>query len=240
MSEFFPSEFPSAKRDSEPFGSFPHGSEGFGNVPNHSEPFRIVPKGAERKENHTLTVREAARMFEASGVARTERSIINWCQPNKTGIARLDAYFDPNERKYYVTLQSIELAIAEEKAKAAKGNPEFSEPFRNDLGFGNVRQEIAQEKSFVPGDDTEKVKTLEREILDLKILNSGKDYFINQLKGERDNFITQLVGSSRKIGELETRLLQIEESPQTARKLRVRNLSESPNDDDTTLKLMDF
>jgi hypothetical protein len=62
-----------------------------------------------------------ARMFETAGVARTERSITNWCQPNKSGIARLDAYFDPNERRYFITPQSTELEIQEEKAKAVKG-----------------------------------------------------------------------------------------------------------------------
>ncbi|HWX21513.1 MAG TPA: hypothetical protein VN578_16550 [Candidatus Binatia bacterium] len=65
-------------------------------------------------------MREVARMFEAAGVARTERSITNWCQPNKSGMARLDSYFDPNERKYYISPQSVDLAIAEEKAKAVK------------------------------------------------------------------------------------------------------------------------
>jgi hypothetical protein len=48
-------------------------------------------------------------------VWRTERSITHCCQPNRTGIARLDRYFDPNERKYYLTPQNVELAIQEEK-----------------------------------------------------------------------------------------------------------------------------
>ena len=41
---------------------------------------------------------------------------------NPTGDARLDAYFDPNERKYFITLKSLELAIAEEQTKAVKLN----------------------------------------------------------------------------------------------------------------------
>lgn len=48
---------------------------------NDAEAFGTVPQTAERKETHTLTVRETARMFEAAGAARTERSIINWGQP---------------------------------------------------------------------------------------------------------------------------------------------------------------
>src|SRR6266849_9032800 len=103
-------------------GDVPNASASLRKVPNDSEGFRNLPRVSEGKENHTLTVREVARMFESAGVARTERSVTNWCQPNKSGIARLDAYFDPNERRYFITPQSAELAIQEEKAKAAKQN----------------------------------------------------------------------------------------------------------------------
>src|SRR5437870_5486138 len=114
-------------KDSERFGRLRNDSATFGNVPNDSEAFRMFPKASARKEYCTLTVREVARMFEAAGVARTERSIINWCQPNKMGVARLDNYFDPNERKYFISPQSVDLAIQEEKAKAAKtGEPSES------------------------------------------------------------------------------------------------------------------
>src|SRR6266404_3741375 len=111
----------------EEIGEIRNDAESFGKLPNDSERFRSVPKISERKEYCTLTVREVARMFEVAGVARTERSIINWCQPNKMGVCRLDNYFDPNERKYFISPQSVELAIQEEKAKAAKIN-EPSEP----------------------------------------------------------------------------------------------------------------
>ena|SRR5438477_3575510 len=116
--------------NSAPFGNVPSDSEPFGNIPHPSEEFRTGPKLSERSESHTLTVREVARMFESAGVARTERSIVNWCRPNKLGMPRLDAYFDPNERKYYITPQSVDLAVAEEKAKAAKMNG-ASEPVRS-------------------------------------------------------------------------------------------------------------
>ena len=65
-----------------------------------------------------MTVREAARAFESSGVARTERSIINWCQPNRQGVSRLDCYFEENDHKYYITPASVERAIHEELSKA--------------------------------------------------------------------------------------------------------------------------
>ena len=149
------------------FGNVRNDSESFRTVRNDSESFRNVPKAAERKENHTLTVREAARLFEAAGVARTERSIINWCQPNRTGIARLDAYFDPNERKYYLTPLSVELAIAEEKAKAAKINDSET--------FGKVPQGMEANRTvpnheetdgrvFPNGSETREIKELQNEV----------------------------------------------------------------------------
>ncbi len=199
--------------DSEAFRTFPNPAEEFGKVPNSAESFRTLRNAAERKENHTLTVREVARMFATAGVARTERSIINWCQPNKTGVARLDCYFDPNDRKYFVTPQSVELAIAEEKAKAAK--------------FPPIHQ--TEETVPIPAEDRGKpmpgsfgaeageVKAQKQEIMDLKITNRGKDYFIEQLQKEREAFaeerqsyVEKLMNFNRKVGELETRLLQLQ------------------------------
>ncbi|MDG4577074.1 MAG: hypothetical protein P9C36_15705 [Defluviicoccus sp.] len=121
--------FRSIPHVAENFGSVPNPSESFGSVPNRSEtgavPFEpIAPRRPDNIEAYTMTVREAARVFEDAGVARTERSIINWCQPNRQGIARLDAFFDENARKYYLTPQSVERAVEEELAKArAAGTP---------------------------------------------------------------------------------------------------------------------
>jgi hypothetical protein len=199
-------EFGTVQNGSETFRMVPTASESFGKVRNDSARFGSVPHGSERKENHSLTVREAARMFEAAGVARTERSITNWCQPNRTGIARLDSYFDPNERKYYLTPQSVELAIQEEKAKAAKIN-EPSEPVgkvRNDAERTSERGAAASEG------DMGRIQELEKEVLDLKILNKGKDFFVEQLQKERNRFFDQLLTANRKMGELEEKLLQLE------------------------------
>ncbi len=186
---------------SEESGDVRNVSESFRMVPKASELFGNVPKVSERKENHSLTVREAAKRFEAAGVARTERSITNWCQPNRQGISRLDSYFDPNERKYYITPESVELAIAEEKAKAAKVN-EPSEP------VGNVPKD-AEKANDASEPDNDRVKELERENLDLKITNRGKDFLIEQMEKERNGFFDQLLTANRKMGELETRLLGI-------------------------------
>jgi len=191
------------RNDSESFRNVPHGSEAFGKVPRDSESFRSIPKVSERNENHSLTVREAARLFESAGVARTERSIVNWCQPNRQGISRLDSYFDPNERKYYITPQSVESAIAEEKARAEKNNP-ASEP------LGNVPKPAESAKQAIPKRseshelDKDTIKELEQKVMDLTVLNKGKDFFIDQLQKERGNFLDQLLAASHRVGELES------------------------------------
>ena len=211
-------EFGSVRKDSAKFGNIPHDAEGFGKVPYDSESFRNVPQTSERKENHTLTVREVARLFEAGGVARSERSIVNWCQSNRQGISRLDSYYDPNERKYFITPQSVEAAIAEEKAKAAAKTPqppEASEPFRT---IPRDAEAGARERSGGSEAASEGTRELERENLDLKIANRGKDFLIEQMQKERTGFFDQLLAANRKVGELETRLLQIQPPTNTSGK----------------------
>jgi hypothetical protein len=203
-------EFGSVRKDSAKFGNIPHDAEGFGKVPYDSESFRNVPQTSERKENHTLTVREVARLFEAGGVARSERSIVNWCQPNRQGIPRLDSYYDPNERKYFITPQSVEAAVSEEKAKAAAKSPqppEPSEPFRT---VPKDAEQGSSERKGGSETESERTRELERENLDLKIANRGKDLMIEHMQKERTDFFDQLLAANRKLGELETKLLQIQ------------------------------
>ncbi|HEV2452926.1 MAG TPA: hypothetical protein VGY98_01605 [Verrucomicrobiae bacterium] len=204
------------QNDSESFRTIPKASESFGTVRNDSARFGNVPHPSERKQNHTLTVREAARMFEAAGVARTERSIVNWCQPNRQGIPRLDSYFDPNERRYYITPESVEMAIAEEKARAAKIN----EPSER---FGTVPDD-AETPQFATENEPAQTRELELQIRDLEITNRVKDQvigmkdkFIEQLQQEQRNYIERLIDSSHRIGQLEAKLLEIE-SPSDSEK----------------------
>ncbi len=212
----------------ESFGAVPSDSARFGTVRNDSEPFGSVPTRSERSENHTLTVREVARMFEIAGVARTERSIVKWCRRVGHEVPRLDSYFDPNERKHYITPESVERAIAEEQAKAAKINAR-SEPVGT---VPNASAPVGRDtKTADTG--TNRVPELEKEVMDLKITNRAKDFFIEQLKQERDGFanerkefVAQLVSANRRVGELENQLLQLAEpGDDRPRKLEVRQAS---------------
>lgn len=114
--------------------------------------------------------------------------------------------FDPNERKYFITAQSVALAIQEEQARAAKSS-DTSEAISN---IPNPSESKPEQPRTSAANDPKDIKALEREIQDLKITNRAKDYFIDQLKEERSTYEEQLMASSRKVGELETRLLQLE------------------------------
>ncbi len=214
---------PDTNQSSELGGNIPHDSESLRAVPIAAESFRNILKTSERKESHTLTVREVARMFESAGVARTERSIINWCQPNRMGVQRLDGYLDPNERRYFISPQSVEFAIKEEQAKAAK-TLQSSEPVRNAPKASIIDSD--NQPSNRDGIKDAAVKTLEHEVRDLQITNQAKDYYIDRLEKERESFVEKLISSSHRIGELETKLLRLE-APNTDGRPKVESSGES-------------
>ena len=193
------------------FGNLPNPSETFGTIPNASEPFRTVRNTSERTENHTVTVREVARLFEQAGVPRTERSIINWCRPNRQGVARLDAFFDENEGRYYITPQSVTRAIEEERAK------------QTPAGVAPVAEPEMPKRSETPprqdAESSDRVKELELKNRDLEITNRAKDHVLELLEKERKQHVEQLVGMGRYVGELETQLLQLGGAPRGDRSL---------------------
>jgi len=46
-------------------------------------------------------------------------------------------------------------------------------------------------------------------MIELKIASRGKDYPIEQLKGERTSFFEKLLSANRTVGQLETKLHQL-------------------------------
>jgi len=260
-SESIPNVSESVRKDSE---ASPNLSE------RNTETFGNKKSLSEKTEDHTLSVREVARLFEEAGAPRTERSIINWCNPNKRGIKRLDCYFDEVDRKYFVTSQSVHSIIQEERKKQQFTDfkiQDLSEENNNQFGnvsetnqnsseelqkgsedFGSSSESIPNASETVrkdsetvrkepkseqqnerrseyqytqSNDELHRIKDIENELNDLKITNKAKDYFIDRLQEqaekerqsyieERTLFIEQLTLSSKKIGELETKLLQIE------------------------------
>ncbi len=220
MNDPISEDFGNVPNAAEPFGNIPQAAETFRTFPNHAEGFGTLRNHTEKTEHHTLSVREVARMFEQASVPRTERSIINWCQQNRQGIARLDAYFDTNERKYFITSESVTRAIQEEQAKASANGQPSNPPEKQEHEIPK-----AAERETNRAERNEDAATLEYKLRDLEISNRAKDYFIEQLQRERDTFnderqqyVEKLIGFSRKVGELETQLVQLDSPSSENRK----------------------
>jgi len=206
-------------------------SESFGNVrkesANSSEAFGNVPKLSEveakmRTENHTLTVREVARLFEDASVSRTERTITNWCKVNADGSSKLDCFYDLNERKHFITPESVRRAIEEEQAKSGTENL-----FKNQMPeLGNVPKaavassEIPENVSEAFGKSSESSRNVSErddELMSLRIDKAARDQVIAGLRDQLNDFTTRLTGYAHRVGSLETKLLQLEGPSQPER-----------------------
>jgi len=117
----------------------------------------------------------------------------------------LDNYYDPNERKYYITPQSIEAVIQEEIQRTKKTQVPDSEP------FGSSVAHVKHPRTKSAGDER-RIQDLEREVQNFEIANQVKDQFINLMKNERAVFTEKLQVTSRTMGQLETKLNQLDES----------------------------
>lgn len=198
-----------SENTSEGFRTVPQETETFGTVRNDAEEFRTVPVSAERPKgggaNHILTVSETARRFADAGVPRTERSITNWCRPNPHGVARLDCFLDQNERKYFITPQSVDLAIKEEQAKAEK----------NQLGgAGEIGRIPTQSELNEAGDDLERgsksAKALQAKVNRLEIEVAVKDQLIERYDADRSEALERIESAGRYTGRLEARVLEVD------------------------------
>lgn len=97
-------------------------------VPNKTpELFRTAPLCSDDHPGFTITVREAAHIFEEANVPRTERAITNWCNRNTRGVIRLDCCYSELDRKYYITPESIEKVLQEERMKTGQVGSVYSE-----------------------------------------------------------------------------------------------------------------
>ncbi len=206
-------------------GSVPQPSASFGNAPQSAAAFRSMPPVAVKTESHILTVKEVARMFEAAGVSRIERTIVNWCHPNQFGIARLDAYYDPNERRHLITPQSVERAISEEQARAQNAKPKEQPDVRHD-----AEPETKSSSRALP--ESEALEELRFKLRESEISSKVKDQYIAKLEERYDSTQKEILSYSRTLGQLETRLLQLEgpeEKSSEAKRVHVISETEYPD-----------
>jgi hypothetical protein len=167
-----------------------------------------------------LIMEQAYAMFEGAGERRSVRSIAEYC---KTG--ELVCSYDSDDKRWHITRQSVEQKVAKIKAfnarKAAAAPLNTSEAFserpapspRTTSEPPAAPQRPAEE--VPPPSDSDPspfalISKLRKRILNLRILNQGKDYLIAQLQEERGELLTRIETSNRHVGELETKLLQLE------------------------------
>ncbi len=194
----------------------PEQSGTIGNVQEHSE--NVLD--SVQKANHTLTVKEVLTMFWNKDVEITERAITKYCHPNRQGVQLLDAYFDENERKFFITPESVPSAIEEVRARKLKMKQNYggiqNSPEQEQRTGQNVREHSGREESVpeepvkqTPGEDKEKIKELEEKVFDLSVSNKAKGQIIEHMQEERKETIETMRNDRTFIGKLKTKLLQL-------------------------------
>lgn len=182
-----------------------------------------------RREEHNLTTREALQLFEAAGLPRNQRSIERYCADGK-----LDAFFDSDEQRSYISRASAERLIGQLQEIKARHEAVGAGPARSD-GIRPAPTMSRQEPDTPqPETDLPRVKELESEVATLKseIKTLEEKHFTisyekkaseqmvtmlrEQLKDDRKEFFQQMdklmkeVGETRQlVGQLETQLKSI-------------------------------
>ena len=204
-----------SEHESGPVGHGLPASEGVGQRP----PVSVIDGQRQtqaRSEHHTLSVKEVARVFEEADVARTERSITRWCQPNPQGQSKLDCYFDTNEIKWLITPQSVTLAIAEEQARKGEGALHASAP----AGQRRTPLETGTPPAAENTESTTKVAELEKHVEDLKSDKKSRDTLISSLQDalnrQSENFGKQIADVAERAGEYKADLRTTRHELQTA------------------------
>jgi hypothetical protein len=183
-----------------------------------------------RREEHNLTTREALQLFETAGLPRNQRSIERYCADGK-----LDAFFDSDEQRYFISRASVERLIGhlqEIKARhEAVGvvSPARSDGIRPAATLPRHEPDVRQPEAEHP-----RIQELEGEVATLKseIKNLEEKHFTvsyekkaseqmvtmmrEQIKEDRKEFFQQMdklvkeMGETKQlVGQLETQLKQI-------------------------------
>ena len=213
-------DFGNLQNSSELFSKVQQDSEDFSNVQNASQRTSGIGRGKkypgaeipdhDYDRDDYIIMEEAYAEFEAQGERRSVRMIAEYC---KTG--ELVCTYDSNDKRWHITRESVENKISKIKAlnarKAASFSPQStSEHFSEDPATSRRTTEDFPPKSESAHTSSEDIKKLEQELLDLKIMNRGKDYLIDQLREERGDFISRIENTNYRIGQLETKVLQLE------------------------------
>lgn len=206
-----------------PYGNVPQHTASYGNMPHDAAPYRRLPQDAVIDEDedvdYNLTTKEAARRCVDAGLPRIERTMLNWCQPDRNGESRMKCHYDHASRKWFINEESFEVALAEEISRA-KSRGEFlgpkveeektSVPIEKQPSQENQRNESSEGKPYRTAD-------AEREFRDVAIASGVKDLRIKDLerqiekleddvareKTEKREYVERLITLSGRAGQLE-------------------------------------
>jgi len=167
---------------------------------------------------YTLTVEDASRLFSNGGVPRSPRTIDRYCKSGHLVCMKIET--ERNE-KYLITQDSVTERIKELQQVVPTGHVETERDTsrhvetQQDMSRHDAKQD--QLTSDEKAKFEERIRELERENFDLQITNRAKDYFVDELKKEREYFETarkdmtqKLIETSQRVGELQVKVHQLE------------------------------
>jgi len=168
---------------------------------------------------HTLTVKQAADLFTQLGSPRSPRSVQRFCEQKL--IDAIPVTRDTGTIQYFIDSQSVERYAAELKqlqdisqigTDITRHDTSERDTARHDAPKTETPTIPEPLPEIDPGAEElhERVDTLEKENMQLKIDLSARVVVINQMADERRSFFEQITAQSREIGRLETRMEMLE------------------------------
>jgi hypothetical protein len=167
---------------------------------------------------HTLTVKQAAELFTQLGSPRSARSVQRFCEQKL--IDAIPVTRDNGTPQYFIDPQSVEHYAAELKQlqdisqignDITRHDTSERDTARHDAPKveASVIAEPAPEIDDVAVELRERVDTLEKENMQLKIDLGARVIVINEMASERGRFFDQVTNQSREIGRLEMQVQQL-------------------------------
>ncbi len=185
-------------------------------------------------EQYTVSVPEAAELFTAAGLPRTERAIQRFCKKGDLICAFQETAYGS---RYLIRQSSIDRLI-QQKLQALAVTPESdsrdasrpvasgreasrqesdaapADKFPEALNSPENKTHDSHQQQVTTGDDTEVLQKLREENLSLKIDNAARQQFINHLTNTVEKYAGEVQELSYNLGVAHTKLTQIE-APKT-------------------------
>src|SRR3954468_13442994 len=171
------------------------------------------------KARHSLTIADAVELFAQLGTPRSKRSVQRFCEQGHLDCVRIKG---PRGDQFFINRESVECYA--EELRQIEAIAMLGDEARHDVPQHAAARISAPERAApveaatpVPPreqDDTDAVRQLKDENLNLRIDNRAKETVITELNRrlneDRDKFVGAMQDTSYKLGAAETRLAQIE------------------------------